>query len=93
MFTDNAKAKGHFVYRIILNSVILVKCIQYLENEKLREEIYRASLNVGVKEPYDNREIVNLILKILGYKIFIDMILKSIITKDISSHCIIIILI
>ena len=36
--------------------------MQYLENEKLKEEIYRASLNVGVKEPYDNREIVNFIL-------------------------------
>ena len=65
MFTDNAKAKGHFGYRIILNSVILAKCMQYLENEKLREEIYHASLNVGEKKPYDNREIVNLILKIL----------------------------
>ena len=51
IFTDDAKAKGHFGYRIILNSVILSKYMQYLENEKLREEIYHASLNVGAKKP------------------------------------------
>ena len=89
MFADDAKAKGHSGYRITLNPPSLAKCMQYLENEKLREEIYRSSLNVGAKAPYDNKEIVNRILelrdesaKILGHKTFADMQLKRRMAKN-----------
>ena len=37
MFADEAKANGYSGYRITLNPPSLAKCMQYLENENLRE--------------------------------------------------------
>ncbi|MDR2779228.1 MAG: M3 family metallopeptidase [Puniceicoccales bacterium] len=86
---EDAKAHSREGYRISLNPSTCGKCMQYLESEKLREEIFRASLTVGCDDPYSNREIVEDILKlrdekakILGHKTYANYALKRRMAKN-----------
>ncbi|MDR2777046.1 MAG: M3 family metallopeptidase [Puniceicoccales bacterium] len=86
---EDAKAHGREGYRISLNPSTSGKCMQYLENEKLREEIFRASLTVGHDDPYSNQKLVEDILrlkdekaKILGHKTYADYALKRRMAKN-----------
>jgi oligopeptidase A len=86
---EDAKAHGREGYRISLNPSTLGKCMQYLESEKLREEIFRASLTVGHDNPYSNQKLVEDILrlkdekaKILGHKTYADYALKRRMAKN-----------
>ncbi|MDR0693285.1 MAG: M3 family metallopeptidase [Puniceicoccales bacterium] len=86
---EDAKAHGREGYRISLNPSTSGKCMQYLESEKLREEIFRASLTVGHKDPYGNQKLVEDILrlrdekaKILGHKTYADYALKRRMAKN-----------
>jgi oligopeptidase A len=86
---EDAKVHGREGYRISLNPSTSGKCMQYLENEKLREEIFRASLTVGHDAPYSNQKLVEDILrlkdekaKILGHKTYADYALKRRMAKN-----------
>lgn len=89
ILADDAKSKGHDGYRLSLNPSTCGKCMQYLENEALREEIFRASLTVGRNEPFNNQKIVKQLLKlrqesatILGHKTYADGALKHRMAKN-----------
>lgn len=86
---EDAKAHGREGYRISLNPSTSGKCMQYLDDEKLREEIFRASLTVGHDDPYSNQKLVEDILrlkdekaKILGHKTYADYALKRRMAKN-----------
>jgi oligopeptidase A len=79
----------HSGYRVSLNPSSSAKCMQYLKDEKLREEIFRASLTVGRDDPYSNEKIIANILKlrnetaqILGHKTYADLTLKHRMAKN-----------
>ncbi|MDR2737859.1 MAG: M3 family metallopeptidase [Puniceicoccales bacterium] len=80
---DDAKAHGREGYRLSLNPSSSSKCMQYLESEKLREEIFRALLTIGRADPYNNGEIVADLLRlrdetagILGHNTYADLATK-----------------
>ncbi|MDR1401515.1 MAG: M3 family metallopeptidase [Puniceicoccales bacterium] len=80
---------GRDGYRISLNPSSSAKCMQYLKNEELREEIFRASLAVGRDDPYNNEKIIADILKlrnetakILGHETYADLALKHRMAKN-----------
>jgi oligopeptidase A len=86
---EDAKEHGHDGYRISLIPTSSAKCMQYLENDKLREEIFRASLTIGRSEPFNNHKIMSEILKlrdetakILGHKTYADLTLKRRMAKS-----------
>jgi oligopeptidase A len=86
---EDAREHGHGGYRLSLTPSSMSKCMQYLENEALREEIFRASLTVGRVDPYGNEKIVADILrlrdekaKILGHGTYADLTLKRRMAKN-----------
>jgi oligopeptidase A len=86
---EDAKKHDHEGYRISLDPSSSAKCMQYLDDGNLREEIFRASLGVGSKDPHNNEKIVENILrlrnetaKILGHKTFADLALKRRMAKN-----------
>lgn len=87
---EDAKQHGkEGSYRISLNENCSAKCMQYLENEPLREEIFRGLLTIGTAEPYNNAQIVRRLLElrdesahILGYNSAADGILKRRMAKN-----------
>ncbi|MDR1595964.1 MAG: M3 family metallopeptidase [Puniceicoccales bacterium] len=86
---EDAKEHGHDGYRVSLNPSSSAKCMQYLEDENLREEIFRASLAIGKKDPYNNEKIICDVLKlrdetakILGHKTYADRTLKRRMAKN-----------
>ncbi|MDR1433398.1 MAG: M3 family metallopeptidase [Puniceicoccales bacterium] len=86
---EDAREHGREGFRISLNPSSSAKCMQYLESEALREEIFRASLTVGEKRPYANGKIIADILKlrsetakILGHKTYADLVLKRRMAKN-----------
>lgn len=89
ILAEDAKRKGREGYRLSLNPSTCGKCMQYLENESLREELFRASLIVGRKDQYNNQKIVERLLElrqesatILGYKTYADITLKHRMAKN-----------
>jgi Zn-dependent oligopeptidase len=86
---EHAKVHNNVGYRISLNPSSSAKCMQYLENERLPEENFRASLTISRDDPYGNGEIVRDILRlrdektnILGHKTYAAFILKRRMAKN-----------
>ncbi|MDR3144242.1 MAG: M3 family metallopeptidase [Puniceicoccales bacterium] len=89
VLAEDAAEHGRSGYRISLNPSSMSKCMQYLEDENLREEIFRASLTVGRVAPYNNERLVEDVLrlrdekaKILGHRTYADLALKRRMAKN-----------
>ena len=52
------------VWRFTLHAPSLFPILKFAENEALRKEVYEASSQVGLSEPYDNTQLVRDILKL-----------------------------
>lgn len=70
-------------WRLTLHAPSFQPVMQYLDNDAIREKIWRANTNIGHTPPYDNTALIDTILKLrqqkaelLGYKDFADLILK-----------------
>lgn len=76
-------------WRFTLQGPSMQPILQYLDNDSIREKVWRASNAVGDESPYDNSELINKILKLrqekaqlLGYSNFADLILKRRMAKN-----------
>ena len=86
---SDAKSHGHDGFRLSLDPSTLGKCMQKLDNENIREELYRASKTIGRGGKFDNADLVSDILKlrdakanILGFKTYADLCLKHRMAKN-----------
>jgi oligopeptidase A len=75
----SAKSKGKEGWRFTLQAPSRLAVLQFLDDGKIREEIYKASFVVGTQAPNDNRPIMARELELrrekaslLGYKSFAD---------------------
>ncbi len=89
ILADDAKQHGHAGYRLSFKAPSFRPCMQYLDDDKLRKELYEASLSIGRAGKYDNSHLVVDILKlrneeaqILGYKTFADLATKHRMAKN-----------
>lgn len=76
-------------WRFTLQAPSMLPVMQYLDNDSIREKMWRANNLVGSTPPHDNSEIIVQILKLrqekaelLGYKNFADFILKRRMAKS-----------
>lgn len=83
VLANDAKQHGHEGYRLSLDAPSYSPCMQYLDDDDLRKELFQAFLTVGRGGKYDNSELVIEILKlrneeakILGHKTYADLALK-----------------
>jgi oligopeptidase A len=65
---EDGKAHGHKGYRLSLNPSTSGKCMQYLENERLCEEIFQVSLTISYDGLDSNQKIIEDILKLRDEK-------------------------
>ncbi len=70
-------------WRFTLHAPSLHPVMQYLDNDLIREKVWRANSSIGHVDPYDNTQLINQILKLrqekaslLGYENFADLTLK-----------------
>ncbi|MDE6432180.1 MAG: M3 family metallopeptidase [Opitutales bacterium] len=89
ILADDAKQHKHSGYRLSLQAPSLGPCMQYLDDDNLRKELFEASRTVGRGGKYDNLQNVTDILrlrdeeaKILGHKTFADLALKHRMAKN-----------
>lgn len=76
-------------WRFTLQAPSMLPVMQYLDNDSIREKIWRANNLIGSTSPYDNSELITQILKLrqekaelLDYKNFADFILKRRMAKS-----------
>lgn len=86
---DDAKNHGKTGYRISLSHAIAGPCMQYLDNEELRKEIFDASSAMCRTDKFNNTELVKKIIalrdekvKILGFANYADYKLKHRMAKN-----------
>lgn len=79
----NLGTPDHPQWRFTLQAPSMQPIMQYLDNNAIREKVWRANNAIGDESPYDNTELINKILKLrqekaqlLGYPNFADLILK-----------------
>ncbi|MDR0679695.1 MAG: M3 family metallopeptidase [Puniceicoccales bacterium] len=85
----DAKRHGHSGYRLSLDAPSLGPCMQYLDDDNLRKELFEASLTVGRTGKYNNSSLIEEILKLrderaklLGHKTHADMVLQHRMAKN-----------
>lgn len=90
----DAKSKGlgseeKPVYRFTLKAPSMFPIMEHAEDESLRKQMWEASSGIGLREPWDNTDIVKKILELrqekallLGKKDFADMVLERRMAKD-----------
>lgn len=76
-------------WRFTLHAPSFQPIMQYLDNDEIREKVWRANNTIGHNLPYDNTQLVEKILKLrqekatlLGYKDFADLTLKRRMAKN-----------
>jgi oligopeptidase A len=86
---DSAKAKGKEGYRFTLQAPSVMAVLTYADNQKLREEVWRAFNRRGAGEKYDNFPLVGRILELrrekatlLGFKSFADLVTDDRMAKN-----------
>ena len=79
-----AEAKGKAGYRFTLQAPSFLPVMTYADDRSLREQLYRAFNTRALNEPYDNRELVEKILRlrnekarVLGFQHFVDLVLHD----------------
>lgn len=85
----NLGSPEHPQWRFTLQAPSLQPILQYLDNDEIREKVWRANASVGHVAPHDNSQLVDQILKLrqekaslLGYKDFADLTLKRRMAKS-----------
>lgn len=81
---ESAAAKGRDGYRFTLQAPSVIPALTYLDDATLREAIYRAHVARGTAAAFDNRPLVEGILRLrrekaelLGYATFADLVLED----------------
>ncbi|MDR1255682.1 MAG: M3 family metallopeptidase [Puniceicoccales bacterium] len=89
VLADDAKRHGRSGYRLSLDAPSYGPCMQYLDSDDLRRELFEASLAVGRAGEYNNATLVEEILKLrderaqlIGYKTHADLTLKHRMAKN-----------
>lgn len=79
----NIGSTAHPKWRFTLHEPSVTPVLQYLEDDSIRQKVWKASVEVGQNYPYDNTEFIQKILnlrqeksKLLGFKNFADLILR-----------------
>ncbi|MDR2435740.1 MAG: M3 family metallopeptidase [Puniceicoccales bacterium] len=85
----DAKRHGRTGYRLSLDAPSYGPCMQFLDDDNLRRELFEASLTVGRTGKYDNGVLVEEILKLrdeqaklLGHRTYADLVLKRRMAKN-----------
>ena len=85
---QNAEAKGMAGWRFTLQGPSYAAILTYLDDGKVREHFYRASMRRAAEAPFDNSELVERILTLrhqkahlLGYFNFADLVLEERMSK------------
>jgi len=86
---QNAEKKDIEGWLFTLHSPSCAPALQYLDNRKIRNQLYNALISIASQGEYDNREVIPKILALrkekatlLGYKDFADFILADRMAKD-----------
>ncbi len=81
---ESAKSKGKEGWRLTLQAPSLVAALTYLDDRAIRQQLWEASNRRGTKEPFDNRGLLQEILRLrrekaqlLGYRDFADLVLEE----------------
>jgi oligopeptidase A len=81
---ESAKSKGKEGWRLTLQAPSLVAALTYLDDRAIRQQLWEASNRRGIKEPFDNRGLLQEILRLrrekaqlLGYRDFADLVLEE----------------
>ena len=81
---QDAESKAKPGWRFTLQAPSYTAVMTYLDDEAVREKVYRAYVTRGAKEPHDNRELILTILRLrrekarlLGYRDFADLVLED----------------
>ena len=86
---QNAQSKGHEGYRFTLQAPSYIPLLTHADNEKLREQVYRAAVSRASSGDFDNRAIAEQILQLrqeksalLGYANFADFVTEERMAKS-----------
>ena len=81
---ESAKSKGKEGWRLTLQAPSLIAALTYLDDRAIRRQLWEASNRRGTKEPFDNRGLLQEILRLrrekaqlLGYRDFADLVLEE----------------
>ena len=81
---ESAKSKGREGWRFTLQAPSYVPVMTYLDDRSIRQQLWEASNSRGTAEPFDNRGLINEILRLrrekaqlLGYRDFADLVLEE----------------
>lgn len=81
---ESAKSKGKDGWRLTLQAPSLVAALTYLDDRAIRQQLWEASNRRGTSDPYDNRGLLQEILRLrrekanlLGYRDFADLVLEE----------------
>jgi oligopeptidase A len=81
---ESARSKGKDGWRLTLQAPSLIAALTYLDDRAIRQQLWEASNCRGTKQPFDNRELLQQILRLrrdkaelLGYRDFADLVLEE----------------
>lgn len=81
---QSAKSKDKEGWRFTLQAPSYIAAMTYLDDRSIRQQLWHASNTRGAVEPYDNRSLLNEILRLrrekaelLGYRDFADLVLEE----------------
>jgi oligopeptidase A len=81
---DSAEKKGKAGHRFTLQAPSYIPVVTYADDQKLREELYRAYNTRASRDPFDNTKVILDILrlrreqaKLLGYETFAELVLED----------------